>query len=97
MSIPNYLTPAQAAREVGVCESTIYRRIKKGILPAAKVCGKLAVNKDDLLEWHKDYWQAEIERRPSKARAKKKELSPTRARALSLAQQLARRKQNNVK
>ena len=89
--IDNYLTPAQAAREVGVCESTIYRRIKKGILPAAKVCGKLAVNKNDLLEWHKSYWQKEVERRPSKARAKQS-ISPTRARALTLAQKLARRK-----
>ena len=94
--IENYLTPTQAALEVGVCESTIYRRIKKGILPAATVCGKLAVNKDDLLEWHKSYWQAEIERRPSKARAKQK-LSPTRARAMALAQRLARRQNEQRK
>ena len=95
--IDNYLTPAQAAREVGVCESTIYRRIKKGILPAATVCGKLAVNKNDLLEWHEAYWQAEVERRPSKARAKKKSVSPTRARAMVLAQQLERRKHEQRK
>ena len=95
--IENYLTPAQAAAHVGISRATIYRRIKSGELPAAKAHGILAIKRGDLLKWSEAYRQQEGKRRPSKARAKKKELSPTRARAMSLAQKLQRRRNEQRK
>ena len=35
-----YLSPSQAAKQLGVCKKTIYRRIADGSLPAVRLAAK---------------------------------------------------------
>jgi excisionase family DNA binding protein len=40
---PNYITPSQAAASLCISLSTVYRRVRKGVLPAKRVDGRIMI------------------------------------------------------
>ncbi len=46
----SYVTVPQMAKEVGIATVTAYKWIEKGIVPSAKILGKIAIRSDHIAD-----------------------------------------------
>jgi excisionase family DNA binding protein len=83
LTVPRYLSVADAARVAGFSPRAVYRAIDRGELGASVVCSRLRIHPDDFLAWMEGD-RAEARERPRSAprAASRKVPAPNGLRAL---------------